>query len=255
MSASGMLLRQRTVALLTLARQRAARVGVLEQIRDRVADEHLVPDADAHRRAFLGVHRLAAQVVLVEAQIEDVALAEPVHDAAPSGPSLASRKCKPGSSSIAEHLAEQHVDVAAAVPRRWCRNRTARTRPRTIGTTMKQADEGGDKAAMTKFNHDFTSRMTLLGLAEELQPHVAQVGGSAPGAALLQLGQLRRPARVSGSTSAWALSVSISTARLDCTIFWSADGLREADVGRDLVVRGVDRGQRATRPPAAGRCR
>ena len=27
---------------------------------------------------------------------------------------------------------------------------------------------------------------------------------------------------VSGSTSAWALSVSISTARLDCTIFWSA---------------------------------
>ena len=28
---------------------------------------------------------------------------------------------------------------------------------------------------------------------------------------------------ISGSTSAWALSVSISTARLDCTIFWSAD--------------------------------
>ena len=27
---------------------------------------------------------------------------------------------------------------------------------------------------------------------------------------------------ISGSTSAWALRVSISTARLDCTIFWSA---------------------------------
>ena len=80
MSASCMLLRQRTVALLTLARKRAARVGVLEQKRHRIADEHLIPDADAHRRAFLGVHRLAAQVFLVKPHIEHVAAAQPVHD-------------------------------------------------------------------------------------------------------------------------------------------------------------------------------
>ena len=49
---------------------------------------------------------------------------------------------------------------------------------------------------------------------------------------------------MSGSTSACALSVSISTARWDCTIFWSARGLRQADVRRHLVVGGVDGGQR-----------
>ena len=80
MSASRMLLRQRTVALLTLARSEPARVRVLEEERHRIADVHLVPDADAHRRAFLGVHRLAAQVLLVEAHVEDVALSQPVHE-------------------------------------------------------------------------------------------------------------------------------------------------------------------------------
>ena len=53
--------------------QRAARIGVLEQVGDRIADPHLVPDADAHGRAFLGVHRLAAQILLVEAHVEHVA--------------------------------------------------------------------------------------------------------------------------------------------------------------------------------------
>ena len=50
--------------------------------------------------------------------------------------------------------------------------------------------------------------------------------------------------RMSGSTSACALSVSISTARLDWTIFWSARRLRQADIGGHLVVGGVDCGQR-----------
>ena len=63
-----------------VGRQRAARVGVLEQKRHRVADIHLVPDADPHRGAFLAVDGLAAQVFLVQAHIEHVAAPHDVGD-------------------------------------------------------------------------------------------------------------------------------------------------------------------------------
>jgi hypothetical protein len=49
-----------------------ARVCVLEEIRHRFADEHFVPDADSHRRAFLGINRLASEIFLVKPQIEHV---------------------------------------------------------------------------------------------------------------------------------------------------------------------------------------
>ena len=60
--------------------QRAARVSVLEQIGNGVADDHLIPDADAHGRAFLGIDGRAADVFLVQAQVERVAFAEEVHE-------------------------------------------------------------------------------------------------------------------------------------------------------------------------------
>ena len=71
-----MLLRQRTVALRTLARKGAARIGVPEKIVGRIADAHLVPYADAHRRAFFRVDRLAAQIFLVEPQVDAADCAE-----------------------------------------------------------------------------------------------------------------------------------------------------------------------------------
>jgi hypothetical protein len=60
--------------------QRPARVGVLEKIRNGIADEHFIPDADAHRRTFLAVHGLAAEVGLIETPIEHIAFANNVDD-------------------------------------------------------------------------------------------------------------------------------------------------------------------------------
>lgn len=47
----------------------AAGVGVFEEVKEWVADEHFIPDADAHGGAFLGVDGLAAEVFLVEAEV------------------------------------------------------------------------------------------------------------------------------------------------------------------------------------------
>ena len=60
--------------------QRAARVGVLEQVGHGVAHDHLIPDADAHGRAFLGIDGRAADIFLVQPQVERVAFAEEVHE-------------------------------------------------------------------------------------------------------------------------------------------------------------------------------
>jgi hypothetical protein len=79
--------------------QRAARIGVLEQVGDRVADPHLVPDADAHGRALFGIDGLAAQVLLIEPQIEHVAVTQKLTTKA-AGPSLPGRKYSPGSSRM-----------------------------------------------------------------------------------------------------------------------------------------------------------
>ena len=53
--------------------QGASRIGILEQESHWIVDPHLVPDADAHGRPFFGIDRLAAQVLLVEPEIQHVA--------------------------------------------------------------------------------------------------------------------------------------------------------------------------------------
>ena len=91
--------------------QRAARVGVLEQIGHRVADDHFVPDADAHGRAFLGIDRRAAEVFLVQPQIERVAFAEEVHQRRLEA-ELEDEQVQAGLVNHRHHLAEQHIDLA-----------------------------------------------------------------------------------------------------------------------------------------------
>ena len=93
--------------------ERAARVAVLEQIGHRITDEHLMPDANAHRRALLGIHRLAAQVFLVKAHVQHVAFAQPVDDER-GGPELERQDMQAGLIDGGQHLAEQDIDVALA---------------------------------------------------------------------------------------------------------------------------------------------
>ena len=91
--------------------ERTAGVGIFEQVGDRVADPHFAPDPDAHRRAFLAVHRLAAQVDLVEPAVEDVAFPQPVHDRR-GQPELDPKKVKPGLIEHGQHFSEKHIDMA-----------------------------------------------------------------------------------------------------------------------------------------------
>ena len=94
--------------------ERTARVGVLEQIIGGVADVHLIPDADAHGCAFLGIDGLAAEIRLVETQIEFVAFAEDVHDERARS-ERAEEEMQAGFIQHGKHLAEQHVNFAVAL--------------------------------------------------------------------------------------------------------------------------------------------
>ena len=60
--------------------ERAARVSVLEQVGYGVADVHFVPHADAHGRAFLGIHGIAAEIFLVQPEIQHMAFAQEGHE-------------------------------------------------------------------------------------------------------------------------------------------------------------------------------
>ena len=100
-----------------------------------------------------------------------------------------------------------------------------------------------------------TSRIRLLRLGVELQPDVAQVGRERVRAAALA-------ARASCAASAMQrLDFRLRVERLDLHRaprlhdLLVGRRLRQADVGGDVVVRGVDRGQRRLDLRAAGRCR
>ena len=129
--------------------ERAARIGVFEEVGDGIADEHLIPDADAHRRAFLAVHGLAAQVGLVEPQVEDVAFAEPVDDRAGEAEfrpeEVDARLVEHG-----EHLAKEHVDVRGAFLDDGVDAKGPRDAEAGSGTRMNSPRKVTPKA-MTKF--------------------------------------------------------------------------------------------------------
>jgi len=101
------------VALLTLAASEPRGSAFLKKVGDGIADVHLVPDPDAHGRAFLGVHGLAAQVFLVEPEVQHVAAADPVDQGGlPAEPQP--EKVEPGLVQHEHNLAEKHVNLALA---------------------------------------------------------------------------------------------------------------------------------------------
>ena len=94
--------------------ERPARVGILEKICDRVADEHFLPDANAHRGAFLGIDRLAPKVLLIKAHVDPVTAAKPVHEKrAPA--ELEEEEMQPGIVDRGQHFPEEDVDEGIAL--------------------------------------------------------------------------------------------------------------------------------------------
>ena len=70
--------------------QRAHRVVVAIDERQRIGDHHLGPHADAHGRALFRVDGLRAQILLTQTHIDDMAAAQPVDDK--SAPAEAKRQ-------------------------------------------------------------------------------------------------------------------------------------------------------------------
>ena len=141
MSASFRLLRQRTVELLTLVASEPRGIGVLEEESHGIADEHFVPDADAHGRAFFGVHGLAAEILLVDAHVEDIEAAEPADDGRLQA-QLEQEKVQAGLINDRDHFAEQHVDVAGALLDDGVEAEETQQPKRLLARRTKQADEG-----------------------------------------------------------------------------------------------------------------
>ena len=108
-----MLLRQRTVALRTLARNEPARISVAEKVIGRIAYAHFVPHTDSHRCAFLRVDRLAAQVFLIEAQVHAADCAEKA-DEERMRANLQGEKMQAGLVDDADHASEEQKNVGFA---------------------------------------------------------------------------------------------------------------------------------------------
>jgi hypothetical protein len=89
--------------------QRAARIGVLEEVEDRVADPHLVPHADVHRRALLRIDRRGAEIFLVEPQVDRADVAEEIHEERPPREQL-DREMQPRLGQDQTHLAEEDIN-------------------------------------------------------------------------------------------------------------------------------------------------
>src|SRR5688572_11964695 len=94
--------------------QRTFRIGIFEQERHRIADLHLIPNADSHRRAFLGIDGLAAQVFLTETQVEPMRLPQQVYDEG-ARTEFSRKKVTAGLVNNSDHFAEKHVDAAGAL--------------------------------------------------------------------------------------------------------------------------------------------
>ena len=109
--------------------ERAARVSVLEEKGNRVADEHLIPDADAHGRALLGIHRLAAEIRLIQAQIQFVTFAEEVDDERGHS-QFGGQENEAGFVQRGDDFAEQHIDFALAFVDNGVNAKRARERKR-----------------------------------------------------------------------------------------------------------------------------
>src|SRR5215470_7766568 len=93
--------------------QRTARVRVLKQEGHRIADEHLVPDADAHGGAFLRIHGLAAQVLLVDAHVQHIELSQPTHDGRFQS-QLEEKDVQAGLVDYRDNFAEEDIHIALA---------------------------------------------------------------------------------------------------------------------------------------------
>src|SRR5262249_52766366 len=152
--------------------------------------------------------RLAAQVLLVQAHVNVVALAQPIDDGRAQA-KLGPQEVQPRLVDDQHHLAKQHVHVAAALGHDdvCAEHADDAQEQRHHQEAARKGDAGGDEG-----DHCWPSIPTRS--ADEYRPSrtLRTYALSAPSPPMAFSPASSDASRRSGSTSAWAFSVSISTA-------------------------------------------
>jgi hypothetical protein len=132
-----------------------ARIGVFVKEGDGIADDHFIPDADAHGGPLLRIDREAAEVLLVEPEIDPLAVAEEM-DEKSLGTEHGWKEVKPGLTDHADDFAKHGVneafpflddDVDTEEPEY----------PLEDGPTDEEAEKGEERGGQE--GHFFISRM------------------------------------------------------------------------------------------------
>src|SRR5262249_18201865 len=177
-----------------------------------------IPDADAHGRAFFRVHRLAALVLLIDAHVQDVESSQP-----PDNRCLQTQLKKQNVQAWLiddrYNFSEQNIHMATPLGDRCVDPKHAQQQEedRNNDETGKERNDGGKKKS-----HRLISWTTCSTWAKMPSRTLRTYPSKAPSPARVNSANwLAR--EISGCTSAWAFKVSISAARFDCSILWSAD--------------------------------
>src|ERR1043166_4221495 len=201
-----------------VGRERPARIGVFKQIRNRIADEHFVPDSDAHGRALLGIDRLAAEIFLVEPHVNDMTGSKQIYDQR-ARPELGPQKMQAGFIDGSQHFSEQDINMATALADDDIKsNQPQQAEENRLDDEHRHE---GDHGSDGKVSHGWDSLKTWGESWNKARRTLRTYSGKVFAPDFFNASSWAAN-RCNGSISACAFNVSISTARRDCTIFWSA---------------------------------
>src|SRR5687767_14959558 len=151
-----------------------------------------------------------------------MALSDPVHEER-GGAELERQEMRPRLVDDADHLTEQHVDLAGALVDDGVEPERAhkQERGRNHQEQRDESNQRRDREVGQGVGHRSTSRITSCAWLNSPRRTFRRYDGSARGPLRFRSASCSA-SRMRGSTSPCAFSVSISTARFDWTIFWSA---------------------------------
>ena len=109
--------------------ERTARIGILEKIRDRITHEHFIPDTNSHGCPLFGIHRSTAEILLIETQVDNMALAKEHHQRS-LDPEFEDEQMQSRLVDDSKHFTKEHIDLGLTL--------------RDNGVDAKQTDDGED---------------------------------------------------------------------------------------------------------------
>ena len=126
--------------------QGATRIGVSEEIVSRFAYADFIPDSDAHRSAFLGIHGLASQILLIETQIHPADRPEEADEQRVRA-ELQGKEMEPWLVDRADYVPEKQENLCLAFPdgREQAEELAERSQDRHENHAGDERDEEGEQ--------------------------------------------------------------------------------------------------------------